>query len=72
MRVLLGELVSRRVRKCTEGAVLVHSQTFDLGEWVLITAAAGGVGMSAVQIAKGMYKILRQSRVTEMALTGIS
>jgi NADPH:quinone reductase-like Zn-dependent oxidoreductase len=24
-----------------------------LGEWVLVTAAAGGVGIAAVQLAKG-------------------
>lgn len=24
------------------------------GEWVLVTAAAGGVGIAAVQIAKGV------------------
>jgi len=59
MRVSLDELVSRGVRKYTEGVALAHSQTFDLGEWVLITAAAGGIGMSAVQIAKGMYRISR-------------
>ena len=33
--------------------------SFNSGEWVLVTAAAGGIGMSAVQIAKGMHKILR-------------
>ena len=32
------------------------SSSFGLGEWVLVTAAAGGIGMSAVQIAKGMRK----------------
>ena len=31
-----------------------HILLFDSGEWVLVTAAAGGIGMSAVQIAKGM------------------
>jgi len=31
-----------------------HQQTFFSGEWVLVTAAAGGVGIAAVQIAKGM------------------
>lgn len=34
-----------------------HILSFNLGEWVLVTAAAGGIGMSAVQIAKGMCRI---------------
>lgn len=29
--------------------------TFSIGEWVLVTAAAGGVGIAAVQLAKGPY-----------------
>lgn len=33
--------------------------SFDLGEWVLVTAAAGGIGMSAVQIAKGTCRTPR-------------
>lgn len=27
---------------------------FYKGEWVLVTAAAGGVGLAAVQLAKGV------------------
>jgi len=33
---------------------LVGRARLQRGEWILITAAAGGVGMSAVQIAKGL------------------
>ncbi|KKK24628.1 alcohol dehydrogenase, zinc-containing [Aspergillus rambellii] len=33
---------------------LVHRATVRSGEWVLVHAAAGGVGLSAVQIAKAM------------------
>ena len=38
-----------------DSAVVAGSSTlsFGLGEWILVTAAAGGVGMSAVQIADG-------------------
>ena len=42
-----------------------QSLLFDSGEWVLVTAAAGGIGMSAVQIAKGTY---RNPRVPTEAL----
>lgn len=31
-----------------------HTYERDVGEWVLVTAAAGGVGIAAVQLAKGM------------------
>ena len=43
------------------GVTLTNPQTpsFGLGEWVLVTAAAGGIGMSAVQIAKGTRAISR-------------
>lgn len=30
------------------------TRTRVIGEWVLVTAAAGGVGIAAVQIAKGL------------------
>lgn len=33
------------------------------GEWLLVLAAAGGVGMAAVQIGKGVPAVLRPSRV---------
>jgi len=36
-----------------------QTRSFCLGEWVLVTAAAGGIGMSAVQIAKGTRGISR-------------
>ena len=63
MKVLLGGLVSRRVHMYLDDTVLAGSQTllFGLGEWILVTAAAGGVGMSAVQIAKGMHRFPRAS-----------
>jgi NADPH:quinone reductase-like Zn-dependent oxidoreductase len=35
-------------------ALVGRAQT-KAGEWVLVHAAAGGVGMAAVQIAKGMF-----------------
>ena len=59
MRVSLGELVCRRVRRYSNRVTFAkfHIPLFDLGEWVLVTAAAGGIGMSAVQIAKGTYRI---------------
>ena len=43
------------------GVVLTSPQfpPFGLGEWVLVTGAAGGIGMSAVQIAKGTRGISR-------------
>ena len=74
MRVSSGELVFRRVRKHTNGVALTGSQTlfFGLGEWVLVIAAAGGIGMSAVQIAKSMYRMPRLSRVAELILTDVS
>ena len=58
------------------GVALTNSQTlpFGLGEWVLVTAAAGGIGMSAVQIAKGTvgYLASRPSRIAELMLTVVS
>ena len=29
-----------------------------VGEWVLVTAAAGGVGLAAVQLAKGIHPMI--------------
>lgn len=59
MRVSLGELVCRKVCRYFDEVAFASPQTslFYSGEWVLVTAAAGGIGMSAVQIAKGMYRI---------------
>jgi NADPH:quinone reductase-like Zn-dependent oxidoreductase len=34
------------------------TRTCVIGEWVLVTAAAGGVGIAAVQIAKGLTKAM--------------
>lgn len=55
MRVLSGELAYKKVRNMSQGLFLrVLTLLFYLGEWVLVNAAAGGIGMSAVQIAKSM------------------
>jgi len=35
-------------------AMLFIQLIIPIGEWVLVTAAAGGVGIAAVQIAKGI------------------
>ena len=34
------------------------------GEWVLVTAAAGGVGIAAVQLAKGNIRVPRSNSET--------
>ncbi|KAF7376173.1 hypothetical protein MSAN_00032400 [Mycena sanguinolenta] len=38
----------------TSFEALVHRAQLQPGEWVLVTAAAGGVGLAAVQLAKGL------------------
>lgn len=37
----------------TNALSLGFERVLHIGEWVLVTAAAGGVGIAAVQIAKG-------------------
>jgi NADPH:quinone reductase len=41
----------------TSYEALVGRADLKAGEWVLVTASAGGVGIAATQLAKGMYSI---------------
>ena len=41
----------------TSYEALVGRAELKAGEWVLVTASAGGVGIAAVQLAKGDYFI---------------
>lgn len=52
--------VFRRTYPTSYEALVGRAQT-KAGEWVLVHAAAGGVGMAAVQIAKGAYLVLSRS-----------
>lgn len=40
---------------CSTARDQAEKLTSHTGEWVLVTAAAGGVGIAAVQLAKGLH-----------------
>ena len=54
MRLWWVERTSRQVCQRMDIAMLFIQLIIPIGEWVLVTAAAGGVGIAAVQIAKGI------------------
>ena len=43
--------------------------TSDTGEWVLVTAAAGGVGIAAVQLAKGPCSLYAEPLADKLTRT---
>lgn len=64
-----AEQTSKLVRTSIHN--LTTSFSFNLGEWVLVTASAGGVGMAAVQIAKGKRKPFTSRHYRSQSITAL-
>lgn len=73
MRGLTGLVAWAHSTYPTSYEALVGRAQTKAGEWVLVHAAAGGVGMAAVQIAKGTSLFLRpEVNIAERRMCSLS